>query len=63
MGSPTSTPNMSGPAAIEETRSPNLPRGLNLGRQIFYLQRRYPGSNSRRRDAFLAYPQYWSPGA
>ena len=27
---------------FEETLSPNLPRGLNLGRQIFYFERRYP---------------------
>ena len=28
---------------FEETLSPHLPRGLNLGRQIYYLQRRFPG--------------------
>ena len=33
---------------FEETLSPNLPRGLNLGRQIFYLQRRFPGRIRRR---------------
>jgi sugar (pentulose or hexulose) kinase len=41
------------------TFSPNLPQGLNLGRQLFYLQ-------TRRADMFqrvahlLLYPQYWS---
>ncbi len=44
---------------FEETLSPNLPRGLNLGRQVFYLQRRYPAEFAAAR-AFLGYPQYWS---
>lgn len=41
------------------TFSPNLPQGLNLGRQLFYLQ-------SRRAELFqraahiLLYPQYWA---
>ena len=41
------------------TFSPNLPQGLNLGRQLFYLQ-------SRRADLFaraahvLLYPQFWA---
>jgi L-fuculokinase len=41
------------------TFSPHLPQGLNLGRQLFYLQ-------ERRTDLFaraahlLMYPQYWS---
>ena len=41
------------------TFSPHLPHGLNLGRQLFYLQ-------ERRQDLFargahlLMYPQYWS---
>jgi sugar (pentulose or hexulose) kinase len=41
------------------TFSPHLPQGLNLGRQLFYLQ-------TRRADLFqraahvLLYPQYWS---
>jgi sugar (pentulose or hexulose) kinase len=42
-----------------ETLSPNLPRGLNLGRQVYYLQRRFPVEFAAAR-AFLAYPQYWS---
>ncbi len=44
---------------FEETLSPNLPRGLNLGRQIFYLERVFPAEFKRAR-AFLAYPQYWA---
>ncbi len=44
---------------FEETKSPNLTRGLNLGKQAFYLQRRYPAEFAAAR-AFLGYPQYWS---
>jgi L-fuculokinase len=44
---------------FEETLSPSLPRGLNLGRQVYYLQRRFPSEFAAAR-AFLAYPQYWS---
>ena len=44
---------------FEETLSPSLPRGLNLGRQPFYLQRRFPAEFARA-TAFLAYPQYWA---
>ena len=44
---------------FEETLSPNLPRGLNLGRQVYYLQRRFPAEFAAAR-AFLPYPQYWS---
>ena len=44
---------------FEETLSPNLPRGLNLGRQVYYLQRRFPAEFAGAR-AFLGYPQYWS---
>jgi len=44
---------------FEETLSPNLPRGLNLGRQVYYLERRFPTEFAAAR-AFLAYPQYWS---
>jgi sugar (pentulose or hexulose) kinase len=45
--------------AYSLTFSPNLPQGLNLGRQLFYLQ-------SRRADLFeraahiLLYPQFWA---
>jgi L-fuculokinase len=44
---------------FEETLSPNLPRGLNLGRQVFYLQRHFPAEFAGAR-AFLAYPQYFA---
>ena len=44
---------------FEETQSPNLTRGLNLGKQVFYFQRRYPAEFAAAR-AFLGYPQYWS---
>jgi len=44
---------------FEETLSPNLPRGLNLGRQVYYLQRRFRAEFNAAR-AFLAYPQYWA---
>jgi L-fuculokinase len=42
-----------------ETFSPRLPRGLNLGRQAFYLQRMFPAQFGATR-AFLPYPQYWA---
>jgi L-fuculokinase len=44
---------------FDETLSPSLTRGLNLGKQVFYLQRRYPAEFAAAR-AFLGYPQYWS---
>ena len=44
---------------FEETLSPSLPRGLNLGRQIFYLERHFPAELAGAR-AFLAYPQYFA---
>ena len=44
---------------FEETFSPHSVRGLNLGRQIFYLQRSFPRDFAAAR-AFLAYPQYWA---
>jgi L-fuculokinase len=44
---------------FEEAQSPNLPRGLNLGRQPFYLERMFPAEFARA-SAFLAYPQYWA---
>ena len=42
-----------------ETFSPDLPLGLNLGRQIFYVQRRLPGQFGRV-TRILTYPQYWA---
>jgi sugar (pentulose or hexulose) kinase len=44
---------------FDETKSPYLTRGLNLGKQLFYLQRRYPTEFAAAK-AFLGYPQYWS---
>jgi len=44
---------------FEETQSPFNVRGLNLGRQIFYLERTFPKRFAEAR-AFLAYPQYWA---
>jgi sugar (pentulose or hexulose) kinase len=44
---------------FEETLSPLSARGLNLGRQILYLERTFPQAFAEAR-AFLAYPQYWA---
>ncbi len=44
---------------FSETLSPNLPRGLNLGRQIFHSFRHYP-AEAAKATAFLAWPQYWA---
>lgn len=44
---------------FEESFSPNLTRGLNLARQIFYLKRVFPQDFDRVRG-FLCYPQYWA---
>jgi sugar (pentulose or hexulose) kinase len=41
------------------TFSPNLPHGLNLGRQLFYLQSRRPEVYQRAAHVLL-YPQYWA---
>jgi sugar (pentulose or hexulose) kinase len=41
------------------TFSPNLPQGLNLGRQLYYLQRRHPETFARAAHILL-YPQYWA---
>ena len=41
------------------TFSPNLPQGLNLGRQLFFLQRRR-SDLFKRVAQILLYPQYWS---
>lgn len=42
---------------FRETGSPSLPKGLNLGRQLFWLESREP---ARRRATILLYPQYWA---
>jgi len=42
-----------------ETCSPDLPAGLNLGRQLAWLQQRFPEDFARARH-ILMYPQYWA---
>lgn len=42
-----------------ETLSPDLPAGLNLGRQIYWLQQTFPGEFGCATD-ILMYPQYWA---
>jgi sugar (pentulose or hexulose) kinase len=41
-----------------ETLSPRAPRGLNLGRCLYFYERRYPELFARA-QAFLMYPQYF----
>jgi sugar (pentulose or hexulose) kinase len=41
------------------TRSPQLPAGLNLGRQLAWQARAYPEQFARARH-ILMYPQYWA---
>lgn len=43
---------------FSETCSPDLPAGLNLGRQIFWLQQRFPADFAKATH-LLMYPQYW----
>jgi L-fuculokinase len=43
---------------FSETFSPHCARGLNLGRSVYYYERRYPRHFARAR-ALLMYPQYW----
>jgi len=45
--------------AYDETLSPGLPAGLNLGRQLAWLQARFPDAVKRARH-ILMYPQYWA---
>ena len=45
--------------AYDETLSPGLPAGLNLGRQLAWLQARFPDDFGRARH-ILMYPQYWA---
>lgn len=42
-----------------QTLSPDLPAGLNLGRQLFWLARTFPEQFARVRH-ILSYPQYWA---
>lgn len=41
-----------------ETRSPSLPAGMNLGRQLYWQQTNFPDAFRRATDILL-YPQYW----
>ncbi|GAB3113840.1 hypothetical protein G8770_14590 [Aestuariicella hydrocarbonica] len=45
--------------AFDETGSPLLPAGLNLGKQLFWQQQRYPEAFAKATD-ILTYPQYWA---
>jgi L-fuculokinase len=45
--------------SFDETLSPNLPKGLNLGGQIYWHARRDPSMFARVRW-ILNYPQYWA---
>jgi len=44
---------------FEETYSPKLPLGLNLGRQLYWQRERFPEAYKKARY-FLPYPQYWT---
>ena len=45
--------------AFEETQSPHLPGGLNLARQIYWIEDAHPEVLART-QAILTLPQYWS---
>jgi len=45
--------------AFSETYSPSLPAGLNLAKQLFWLQKTFPDKFSEATD-ILMYPQYWA---
>jgi len=45
--------------AFTETYSPNLPGGLNLGRQLYWLEHSFPEAFKQTTD-ILMYPQYWA---
>jgi sugar (pentulose or hexulose) kinase len=42
-----------------QTGSPRLPLGLNLGAQIFWLEKHFPGDFAQAEHC-LMYPQYWA---
>ncbi|RDV25443.1 hypothetical protein DXV75_09065 [Alteromonas aestuariivivens] len=44
---------------FESTLSPSLPLGLNAGRQLYWLQQKYPQKFVSATD-ILMYPQYWA---
>jgi sugar (pentulose or hexulose) kinase len=43
---------------FSETLSPDLPNGLNAGRQLYWLARAFPDAFATT-DTILPYPQYW----
>jgi sugar (pentulose or hexulose) kinase len=43
---------------FRETFSPDLPGGLNVGRQLYWMERKFAEAFARA-DAILPYPQYW----
>ncbi|KQQ91084.1 FGGY family carbohydrate kinase [Aureimonas sp. Leaf324] len=45
--------------AFSETLSPPMGQGLNVGRQLYWLQTRFPEAFARTRW-ILTYPQYWA---
>jgi len=45
--------------SFQETYSPSLPGGLNVGRQLAWQQQHYP-NEFERAEALLMYPQYWT---
>ncbi len=45
--------------AYNQTQSPDLPGGLNLGRQLWWLKETYPERFSEL-DTLLLYPQFWA---
>ncbi|HEY1092501.1 MAG TPA: L-fuculose kinase [Burkholderiaceae bacterium] len=45
--------------SFDETSSPALPAGLNLGRQLHWLSQTFPAEFARTRQ-ILMYPQYWA---
>ena len=42
-----------------ETASPDLPNGLNLGRQLYWQQQHFPNEFAKA-DTILFYPQFWA---
>lgn len=45
--------------SFKETFSPSLPAGLNLGRQLLWLEKNFP-NKFKKADVLLMYPQYWA---
>lgn len=45
--------------SFKETLSPYLPAGLNLAKQLFWLEEQYPDEFSKTKSILL-YPQYWA---